>query len=133
MTGMTAHLAAIAAKLAVTYPVDLFASDPGRTGQWMVVEAPPGSSDADAPLEDCGAFEVEVRIRAVTGTPTGVALMLDHARETLPGPIAVAGRVAEVRWESSEFIDLDTNVTNPNTNRHPAVGLDSYVLTSQPA
>ena len=131
---MKAHLDAIAAKLAVGYPVDVWAPEPGRTGQRLVIEAPGWASDPDSPIgETSGAFEVELRLRAVTGTPHGVAIMLAHAREVLPGVLTVAGRFCTIQWQRSEFIDLDLDTTDPRTNRHPAYGVDSYTLTSQPA
>lgn len=131
---MKAHLEAIAAKLAVAYPVDVWAPDPGRVGQWAVVEAPAWAPDPDAPI--CSAstsFEVEVRLRVVTGTPAGAAIMLDHARSILPGALTVSGRFCSLAWVRSEFIDIDLDATIPGTNRHPAYGVDSYTLHSQPA
>ena len=129
---MRAHLAAIAAKLDVDYPVDLFASEPGRVPQWLVVEAPGWGSDPDVPLSsESSAFETEIRVKAIAGTPAGASIMLDNARANLPGPVAVTGRAVRLRWVRSEFIDLDT-VTIPATNRHPAIGVDTYLLTSQP-
>lgn len=130
---MKAHLDAIAAKLAVAYPVDLWAAEPGRTGQWIVLEAPASAADPDAPIGATSAsFEVELRLRAVTGTPAGVAIMLDHARSILPGALTVSGRYCSLAWERSEFIDIDPDATIPGTNRHPAYGVDSFTLNSQP-
>ena len=31
------------------------------------------------------------------------------------------------------LIGVDTDATIPGTNRHPAVGVDTYILTSQPS
>ena len=134
MTTMADHLRAIRTKMAVAYPVDLFAADPDRTGQWAVLEAPDWAVDPEAPIGgDLGAFATPIRLRAVTGTPEGVAIMLDAARQALPGPVTVAGRVAHLTWDRSEFIDLDTDTVIPSTNRHPAYGVDTYTLHSQAA
>lgn len=130
---MHAHLDAIRTKLAAGYPVDLWKPDPGRVPQFAAIEAPAWASDRAAPI--CGtssAFETEIRFKAVAGTPQGVAIMLANARATLPGTVTVAGRAVTLAWARSEFIDLDTDVTIPQTNRHPAFGVDSYILTSQP-
>ena len=40
---------------------------------------------------------------------------------------------AETRWERSEFVDVDPTVTIAATNKHPALGVDTYRLTSEPA
>lgn len=134
MTTMTDHLRAARDKMAAAYPVDLFAAASGRVGQWAVLEAPAWASDPDAPVGgDVGAFAATIRLRAVTATPEGVAIMLNAARQALAGTLAVTGRVASLTWERSEFIETDTDVTIPNMNAHPAYGVDTYLLYSQPA
>lgn len=131
---MIAHLTAARTKMAAGYPVDLFAADPGRTGQWAVLEAPAWASDPEAPIGgDLPAFATPIRLRAVTGTPEGVATMLAQARQALVGALTVPGRVVSLTWERSEFIDLDTDTVIPSTNRHPAYGVDTYLLHSQAA
>ena len=130
---MIAHLKALRSVLGVSYPVDLLASEPGRTGQWIVLEAPAWASDPDEPIcATSSAFQTEVRLKAITGTPEGVTIMLGHARSVLPGVVPVAGRHVTVEWARSEFIDMDTSVTIPGKNRHPAYGVDTFILTSQP-
>lgn len=131
---MADHLRAARTKLNATYPVDLFASAPGRTGQWAVLEAPAWAADQDAPIGgDVGAFATLIRLKAVTGTPEGVDIMLAAARQALPGSLTVTGRVASLTWVRSEFVDLDLDVTIPSTSRHPAFGVDTYLLHSQAA
>lgn len=128
------HLDAIRTKLGASYPVDLWQPSPGRVPQFGVIEAPAWASDPDAPIgETSSAFEVEVRFRAVAGTPQGVAIMLAAARAAIPGSVTVSGRAVTARWARSEFIMLDLDVIIPATNRHPAYGVDSYTIHSQPA
>ena len=130
---MHAHLDAIRTKLDASYPVDLWQPDPGRVPPFGVLSAPACAADPDAPIcATSTAFEAEIRFKAVAGTPQGVAIMLANARATLPGALTVTGRAVTLRWERSEFIDLDTDVIIPATNRHPAFGVDTYTLTSQP-
>ena len=135
---MTAHLAAIRNRLATAHPaytaIDLFAPEPGRTPTFLVLEAPPMGADLDAALCDTRAsFTVDIRLRAVGGTPTGVDIILWNARNSIPGTIDVPGRHVTIDWTRSELLDVDPDTTIPGTNRHPAVGVDTYTLTSQPA
>lgn len=132
MTSMADHLRAIRAKMPSGTPVDIFAPDPGRQPPFLSLEAPPWGDDPDSPLTDCQAIQVDVRVRACAGTPEGVAILLDQARASIPGLLTVPGRRAEVAWERSEFIAPDRDSTIPATGRHPAVGVDTYSLTSQP-
>lgn len=130
---MKAHLDAMKAKLGGAALVDLWASEPGRTPPWFILEAPAWGSDPDVLL--CGTqFQMvtDVRVKAVAGTTGGVAIMLANARAALPGALTVTGRKASLEWLRSEFIDLDTSATIPGTSRHPAYGVDTYRLTSVP-
>lgn len=138
-SSMTAHLEAMGARLtgAASHPADLFAPALDRRLPFFVVEAPSWDADPDAPLASCGPawsgpFQTDVRVRAVAATPTTVDAMLRAARRALPGRLTVADRVAEVGFERAEVIFVDDRATDPATNRHPAVGVDTYTLTSQP-
>lgn len=81
-------------------------------------------------------MEASIRVRAVAGTPEGVEVLLRNARVALGNgrrrDLTVSGRDASIRWERGEFIGLDPDATIPGTNRHPAVGVDTYTLTSHP-
>lgn len=130
---MKAHLAAIRTRMAVAYPVDLWVAEPGRQGQYAILEAPAWDADPDGCLAaSTASFATEVRLKAVTATPEGVAIMLANARAVLPGVLTVTGRRAEMQWLRSEFIGADDSVTDPTTGRHPALGVDSYLLASTP-
>lgn len=135
---MIAHLEAIRALLGTATPVDLFAPGPDRTPPFYSVEAPSWGPDPAMAIDGVPhLIEVDVRLRAVAGTPEGVEVLLRNARRTLgdgvPLPLAVAGRDATLTWVRAEFIGLDPDSTIPSTNRHPAVGVDTYTLTSQPS
>ena len=132
---MRAHLAAMQARLApLDLPIDRWAPEPHRVPPFLSLEAPSWDSDPDAPACDTSdAFWTSVRVRAVAGTPDGVAIILANVRRTLPGVLAVEGRAASIAWTRSEFIEIDPDATIPGTNRHPAYGVDTYTLTSQPA
>lgn len=134
---MKAHLEAIRTAMGAGCPVDLWAPSPDRLPPFMSIEAP--SWGSDPAMSVCGVphqVEVAVRLRAVAGTPDGVEVLLRSARVALGNgatvPLTVAGRRADIKWERAEFIGVDTDATIPGTNRHPAVGVDTYILTSQP-
>ena len=132
---MRAHLAAMQARLApLDLPIDRWAPEPHRVPPFLSLEAPSWDSDPDAPACDTSdAFWTSIRVRAVAGTPDGVAIILANVRRTLPGVLSVEGRAASITWTRSEFIEIDPDAIIPGTNRHPAYGVDTYTLTSQPA
>lgn len=133
MTSMADHLRAVEAKLDTSTPVDLFAPKAGRQPPFYSIEAPPWGTDPDAPLARCdGPLQVDIRIRACTGTPDGAAIMLDRVRAAIPGRLAVAHRYAEIAYERSEMVERDDDSTSPLTGDHTYVGVDTYTLTSQP-
>lgn len=136
---MKAHLDAVSAALApLAYTTHLFAA-PVVSSQYLILSSPSWGGPIEAPVASTsGSFDVDVRVKAVAGTPEGVAIMLGRVRSLL-GPdngwvrMAVSGRVAHVRFVRSEFIDVDRDVTITNTDRHPGVGVDTYRLISEPA
>lgn len=132
---MKAHLDAMETKIGGTVPVDLWASEPGRTPPWIVLEAPAWAPDPSERLTlHAHQMECDIRVKAVAGTPTGVAVILGNVRAALPGSLTVTGRRdVSIRWLRSEFIDLDTSATIPGTSHHPAYGVDTYRLISYPS
>ena len=75
-----------------------------------------------------------VGITHVAGTPEGVRTVraavravLDDARPVVPG------RSVELHRFDARAIEIDNDVTIPNTSTHPAYGVDIYSLTSVPA
>ena len=134
---MIEHLEAVQARLSGIQPAEVVWST--RDLPYFVLSSPALDLSREVPV--CSVTEtldVEVRVKAVTGTPAGVFTMLRLAREELsPGlessPLAVAGRVATVRFVRSEFVDVDESTTITGTNRHPAQGVDTYRIVSHPA
>lgn len=135
---MRAHLDAISTKLApLGYVTHLFAA-PEVTSQYLVLSSAAwGDALEDGLCATSGDLDTEVRVHAVAGTPAGVEVMLRRVRGVLSPArdwtaVTVAGRSAQVRFERSEFITVDIDVTITNTDRHPGVGVDSYRLVSEP-
>lgn len=129
---MRAHLDAIRSRWPGAQPLHLWMAPTGQTGEWLAVEAPAWGDDPDPTLDEPTptSFRVDVRVRAVGRTPDAVAAMLRLARHTLPGVLTVPGRVASLAWVRSEWIGADDTI-DPTTGQHPAVGVDTYQLTSQ--
>ena len=134
---MIAHLEVIRDLLGTTVPVDLWTPEPGRLPPFLVIEAPSWAPDPSMAVDGVPhMIETDVRLRAVAGTPAGVGILLRQARQALgdgtPCTLIVSGRDVTLTWARAEFIGLDRDATIPDTNRHPAVGVDTYSLTSQP-
>ena len=132
-----AHLKAIRTKLEPTgYTCDLVFAQ-STSSQYLILSSP---SWGDAEERSVSTIDsnasMDVRVKAVTGTPDGVATMLANVRAILspnhsPTLVPLAGWVLSIRFLRSEFIDVDQSTTNTN-NRHPAQGVDTYRLTAEP-
>lgn len=128
---MKTTLAAIATLL--PYTCHLWAAETPGAGQYVVLWSPPHSADEDEALIRGTAYTAPLRLTAVAGTLDGVQVMLDRIRGLLDTHTAtVTGRHVLLTWERSEAIDLDRTVTDPTTTRHPAFGVDTYTIHSQP-
>jgi len=132
------HLEALCVVLdPLEYVTHLFAA-PEVSSQYLVLGAGSWGTGVEGVL--CGpdgSLDTEVRIKAVAGTPEGVSIMLSRVRDLLSpdrawSRLSVSGRAVQVRFERSEFVTVDIDVTITNTDRHPAVGVDSYRLVSEP-
>lgn len=80
----------------------------------------------------------EVRLKAVAGTGEGAMILAASAKATLspegvPTWSTTGGRRVEVTHERFEAAYEDRDVTIPNTNRHPALAVETYSVDSQPA
>lgn len=133
---MIDHLEAVQARLVGIHPTHIvWATD---AGPYYVLTSPSFSpSDEAAVSSTTEALDFELRVKAVTGTPAGVFTMLRLAREELSpllrsSRLVVAGRAATIRFRRSEFVDVDDSTTLTGTNRHPAIGVESYRIVSQP-
>lgn len=134
---MIAELNAVKARLETIWPTDVVWAT--RAAPYFVVSSPAfDPSDEVAVSSTTDVIDAEVRVKAVTGTPTGVFTMLDLARDELsPGlrssALEVEGRVTTIRFVRSEFVDVDDSTTVTGTDRHPAQGVDTYRIVSHPA
>ena len=108
--------------------------------RYVVLE--PVTWDGTDELPLCGPDDVldeTFRVKAVAGTTVeGALILLDLIRDELsPGrrwaSLTVAGRSAEVKHLRMEMATVDQSVTATSTDRHPAFGVDSYRLMSQPS
>lgn len=135
---MISHLKAIQAHLAsLSYLTHLIAA-PEISGQYLVLGGRTWATPGDVPL--CGrsqSLETDWRVTAVAGTPEGVGIMLDRVRGLLSPAVdwtqvPMSGRSVWVRFERSEFLAVDRDSTIVGTNRHPAYGVDTYQLMSEP-
>lgn len=102
------------------------------------IQAPGYGVGDDIPL--CGpgeAIDAPFRVLVTDLNEHNVHVGLAKIRADLsPGGLdarlVVEGRYATTTYVRSEFVGADTSVTYGQTNRHPAVGVDTYQLDSQP-
>ena len=138
---MLAHLKAIRDRLVALNPAYrgyIVSADSNTAPPYFIVSAPGWDAGEDVSIDsDSRGLDTDVRVMAVAGTTDGVFIMLDAARAALspllaPKPLAVTGRKAETQWTRSEFVDIDDSITL-TTGKHPAFGVDTYHLSSEPA
>lgn len=137
---MIAELGALTTALAsLSYPVYVVWVPSPVPAQYVVLGGRGWESPDDLPLcSTSGTLDTDVRIKAVTGTPEGVFTMLARIRGVLSPNLTettlpLTGRSVSIRFVRSEFVDVDTDTTITGTNRHPAFGVDTYHITSQPS
>ena len=132
---MHEHVAAISARTGYT-TFDTWADNP--PAQYVVVQGPLDLTNEVPLAEVLETIDTSIRVKAVAGTVAGVRIMLRNIKAefspTRVGtPLAVAGRNARLVFVRSEFVDVDQDTTITGTNRHPAFGVDTYRLISEPA
>lgn len=111
---------------------------PGGDLQYLVLSTPAWDTPDAHYLGVNSAFDTTLRVKAVAGNPEAVASMLTRVRGVLsPGlsdvAVPVPSRNVRVRYARSEFIDVDLDTVIQGTNKHPAFGVDSYHLFSEPS
>jgi hypothetical protein len=105
---------------------------------YVVLEFPgSGRGDEESLTGAETATEGRFRVKAVAGTPEGAGILLGLVRAVLSpdgawAAVPIDGHRVEVVFERSEFVTVDRDVTIPQTNRHPGIGVDTYRLVSQP-
>lgn len=135
---MLAHLQGVEALwTSLGYTMHRFTA-PTTSGQYVVLSAPGWGADPEAAVSQLSeSFAAEVRVTAVAPTVDGVAIMLGRLRGLVanraPVRVTVSGRVAWLQFVRSEVIDVDRSTVAPGTTLSPAFGVDTYLLTSEPA
>lgn len=108
--------------------------------RYVVLE--PVTWDGLSEIGLCGpdeALDETFRVKGVAGTTVeGALILLGLVRDELsPGrrwsALTVAGRVAEVKHVRMEMATVDESTTATTKDRHPAFGVDTYRLMSQPS
>jgi hypothetical protein len=121
-------------------PAYVIAAPDGALPPYYVIEPIAPSDDAvDRPLGPADpALVIEVRVKAVGGSVDTAAnlrrlAMVKLSPDSVPTPLAgVPGRHVEVSHARFEAAYADDSVTITNTNKHPILVVDAYVLDSQP-
>lgn len=111
---------------------------PAVTEQYVVLSAPGWGGDPERSVAGLSeSFAAEVRVMAVAATCDGVAIMLGRMRALAPSrapkKLTVASRAASLQFVRSEFLDVDRSTVIAGTSLNPAYGVDTYLLTSDPA
>jgi len=134
-----AHLKAIAARLGTPdVPCHVVRAPMEATPPYRVVGLPGWDAGEIALCGSSVSLSADVRVTSTAGLPEGAAILADAAKADLSPagvetPLAVPGRRASLSWVRCEALDVDTSVTIPESNRHPAYQVDTYTLTSEPA
>lgn len=131
---MKAHLDAIATALApLGFSSHVFAPPTGSLPPYYWLESGTGGTDPDIDLSDeSTAFAMHVRVRSVSGTALGAAIMLTRAKDALHKKhLHTADRLLHLRWLRTEVV-LEDDDFDPQLNQRVGWGVDTYVLTSQP-
>lgn len=131
---MKAHLDAIGEALrALDYPAHPFAPPTGSLPPYYWLESGTGGTDPDVDLSDeSTAFSMHVRVRSVSSTALGAAIMLDRAKGVLhKRHLHAPGRLLHLRWLRTEVV-LEDDDFDPRLNQRVGWGVDTYTLTSQP-
>lgn len=112
----------------------------GTAAPFASVSAPPHATAS--PTVAGGPFGVidsdQVRVRVTDQTASNVSIRLGIIRNALcpgeqVGTLTVDGRAVSIVWVRSEGAPIiDRDVTLPTTNTHPATGVDTYRIVSQP-
>lgn len=131
---MLAHITAIKALLAPVGAVYYVDVPDAPALPYVLLWGSSGVPSDDVPISGADDLTDLLGVTAVAGTPDGVLIVRSRVRTLLDGahPI-VAGRLVTLRLFDSRPTQVDREVTIPNTNRHPAYGVDLYRLTSVPA
>lgn len=132
---MLAHITAIKALLApLGYAVYYVDVPEAPTLPYVLLWGTGGVAGPERPLSGPADLTDRLGVTCVAGTPDGVLIVTGRVRGALDGARpTVVGRSVWLNLWDARAVQVDREVTIPNTNRHPAYGVDLYALTSVPA
>lgn len=103
------------------------------TFPYVVLWGSNGTASAES-LAGASDLSDRLGVTVVAGAAAGVRDLTQDVRAVLDGgEWSITGRHVETHLWDSRAIQVDTDVTIPGTNTHPAYGVDIYTLTSVPA
>lgn len=131
---MLAHITAVKALLApLGYAVYYVDVPEAPAFPYVLLWGTGGIAGPEQPMSGPADLTDRLGVTCVAGTPEGVLIAAARVRGVLDGAEpAVAGRRVWLSLWDSRAVQVDREVTIPNTNRHPAYGVDLYALTSVP-
>lgn len=134
---MQDHIDAFKAALAAANLPAHFVDVPPRSPRpYVLLWSGTGRPPTEVAVEPGTDFEDTLGVTAVADVPDGVLAVQRRARAALApfaeGFPAVSGRRVWLVQFDSRPVDVDRDVTDPLTGRHPAFGVDLYRLVSVP-
>lgn len=127
---------ALKAELGGLYTAHLGAADV-ISDQYVVLSGPPWAVGEEPLSQPSGGFNGQVQITAVTGTTAGVLIMLRRLRDLWspnlqPFTRSLGDWHVTTSYVRSEALDVDRSLMITGTNRHPAYGVDTFVVAAEP-
>lgn len=89
----------------------------------------PSWGQGEGSLGDCDSVDVPLFCTNVAVNPDLALTMSTRTRAVLDRAVfEVGSRHVEIKYQQSEIVDVDKQVTLPEPNRHPAFAVDAYRL-----
>lgn len=131
---MKRHIDAIRALVPAAYTSYYVEANPLPTPPYVIIWSSAGVLPAEVPVAGSSDLTDTIGVTCVGQTPEAALIVLAAVRAALDGSHpAVTGRATWLTLVGSQPVTIDTDVTIPNTTRHPAYGVDLYTLVSTPA
>lgn len=134
---MRSTLNAVKARL-TNVPAHVLTAPANSSPAYYVLEpVPAGDLDIDRRLAAADpSVTFEMRVKSVAATGDGALLLAAAAKAELspdgaPTPVVLAGRHVEISWVRFEAAYVDRDITI--TTGHPALAVETYLVSSQPA
>lgn len=133
---MKAHIDAIKALL-VPSGYDVFYSDAPETPTYpyVLLWSTTGRMVSDSLCGTQDVLDDLLGVTSVGANPDAALIVSSRVRGYLLGahPVVAGRYVHELRLHDSQRVQVDRDVTMPQTNRHPSFGVDLFALKSDPA